>query len=41
MNVHEIHTEVNAAVFDHNRRNPEAKYQIILKHTLLKDLYLQ
>ncbi|XP_047193416.1 CASP8 and FADD-like apoptosis regulator isoform X1 [Scophthalmus maximus] len=37
----DIHTEVNGAIFEHNRRNPGANYHIDLKHTLRKDLYLQ
>ncbi|XP_035029786.2 CASP8 and FADD-like apoptosis regulator isoform X1 [Hippoglossus stenolepis] len=37
----DIHTEVNGAIFDHNKRNPAANYHIDLKHTLRKDLYLQ
>ncbi|XP_019945252.1 CASP8 and FADD-like apoptosis regulator isoform X2 [Paralichthys olivaceus] len=37
----DMHTEVNGAIFDHNRRNPAASYHIDLKHTLRKDLYLQ
>lgn len=41
MNILDVHTEVNGAIFENNRRNPEAKYHIDLKHTLRKDLYLQ
>ncbi|XP_070694466.1 CASP8 and FADD-like apoptosis regulator [Pempheris klunzingeri] len=37
----DVHTEVNGAIFEHNKRNPEASYQIDLRHTLRKDLYLQ
>ncbi|XP_023284372.1 CASP8 and FADD-like apoptosis regulator [Seriola lalandi dorsalis] len=37
----DIHTEVNGAIFEHNRRNPGANYHIDLKHTLRKDLCLQ
>uniref|UniRef100_A0AAQ4QK53 CASP8 and FADD-like apoptosis regulator n=1 Tax=Gasterosteus aculeatus aculeatus TaxID=481459 RepID=A0AAQ4QK53_GASAC len=37
----DVHTEVNAAIFEHNRRNPGATYHIELKHTLRKELYLQ
>ncbi|XP_034549032.1 CASP8 and FADD-like apoptosis regulator [Notolabrus celidotus] len=37
----DIHTEVNGAIFEHNRRNPGATYNFDLKHTLRKDLYLQ
>nr|XP_057938687.1 CASP8 and FADD-like apoptosis regulator isoform X2 [Doryrhamphus excisus]XP_057938688.1 CASP8 and FADD-like apoptosis regulator isoform X2 [Doryrhamphus excisus] len=36
----DLHVEVNAAVFEHNRRHPGDKYHIDLKHTLRKDLYL-
>ncbi|XP_044072301.1 CASP8 and FADD-like apoptosis regulator isoform X1 [Siniperca chuatsi] len=36
-----VHTEVNGAIFEHNKRNPGANYHIDLKHTLRKDLYLQ
>ncbi|XP_038576271.1 CASP8 and FADD-like apoptosis regulator [Micropterus salmoides] len=37
----DIHTEVNGALFEHNKRNPGASYHIDLKHTLRKDVYLQ
>ncbi|XP_029385985.1 CASP8 and FADD-like apoptosis regulator [Echeneis naucrates] len=37
----DIHTEVNGAIFDHNKRNPAENYRIDLKHTLRKDLCLQ
>lgn len=37
----EVHTEVNGAIFEHNKRNPGAKYHIDLKHTLRRGLYLQ
>ncbi|KAA8588233.1 CASP8 and FADD-like apoptosis regulator isoform X1 [Etheostoma spectabile] len=37
----DVHTEVNGAIFEHNKRNPGANYNIDLKHTLRKDLYLQ
>ncbi|XP_041806475.1 CASP8 and FADD-like apoptosis regulator isoform X2 [Chelmon rostratus] len=37
----DVHTEVNGAIFEHNKRNPAAEYLIELKHTLRKDLYLQ
>jgi len=37
----DVHTEVNGAIFEHNTTNPEAQYNIDLKHTLRKDLYLQ
>ncbi|XP_040003687.1 CASP8 and FADD-like apoptosis regulator [Xiphias gladius] len=40
-NLVDIHTEVNGAIFEHNRRNPGVSYHIDLKHTLRKDLYLQ
>ncbi|XP_041663848.1 CASP8 and FADD-like apoptosis regulator isoform X2 [Cheilinus undulatus] len=39
-NLLDVHTEMNGAIYDHNRRNPEAKYHFELKHTLRKDLYL-
>ncbi|XP_068559309.1 CASP8 and FADD-like apoptosis regulator [Cebidichthys violaceus] len=37
----DVHTEVNGAIFGHNKRNPGAHYHIDLKHTLRKELYLQ
>ncbi|KAM6955343.1 CASP8 and FADD-like apoptosis regulator [Lycodopsis pacificus] len=37
----DVHTEVNGAIFEHNNRNPGAHYNIDLKHTLRKALYLQ
>ncbi|TNN53982.1 CASP8 and FADD-like apoptosis regulator [Liparis tanakae] len=37
----DVHTEVNGAIFEHNTTNPDAQYNIDLKHTLRKDLYLQ
>ncbi|XP_049450763.1 CASP8 and FADD-like apoptosis regulator [Epinephelus fuscoguttatus] len=37
----DVHTEVNGAIFEHNKRNPGEKYHIDLKHTLRKELYLQ
>ncbi|XP_058510768.1 CASP8 and FADD-like apoptosis regulator isoform X2 [Solea solea] len=37
----DIHTEVNGAIYEHNRRNPETNYHLDLKLTLRKDLYLQ
>ncbi|XP_073330105.1 CASP8 and FADD-like apoptosis regulator isoform X1 [Pagrus major] len=37
----DVHTEVNRAIFEHNERNPGEMYNIDLKHTLRKDLYLQ
>ncbi|XP_070771072.1 CASP8 and FADD-like apoptosis regulator isoform X2 [Enoplosus armatus] len=37
----DVHTEVNGAIFEHNKRNPGAHYHIDLKHTLRKDLFLQ
>lgn len=40
-NLVDVHIEVNGAIFEHNKRNPGAKYHIDLKHTLRKDLYLQ
>lgn len=40
-NLVDVHTEVNAAVFDHNGRNPGENYQLDVKHTLRKDLFLQ
>ncbi|XP_035532196.1 CASP8 and FADD-like apoptosis regulator isoform X1 [Morone saxatilis] len=36
----DVHTEVNGAIFEYNKRNPGAMYQIDLKHTLRKELYL-
>lgn len=36
----DIQTEVNGAIFEHNRRNPDANYHIDVKHTLRKKLYL-
>ncbi|XP_037343876.2 CASP8 and FADD-like apoptosis regulator [Pungitius pungitius] len=36
----DVHTEVNGAIFEHNKRNPGAHYHIELKHTLRKELYL-
>ncbi|XP_067370908.1 CASP8 and FADD-like apoptosis regulator isoform X2 [Channa argus] len=35
----DVHTEVNAVIFEHNKRNPGKSYHIDLKHTLRKDLY--
>ncbi|XP_040912348.1 CASP8 and FADD-like apoptosis regulator [Toxotes jaculatrix] len=35
----DIHTEMNGAIFDYNRRNPGAAYHIDLKHTLRKDFF--
>nr|XP_046261185.1 CASP8 and FADD-like apoptosis regulator [Scatophagus argus] len=37
----DVHTEVNGAIFEHNKRNSGAKYHIEVKHTLRKNLYLQ
>ncbi|XP_028446974.1 CASP8 and FADD-like apoptosis regulator isoform X2 [Perca flavescens] len=37
----DAHTEVNGAIFEHNKRNPGAHYNLDLKHTLRKNLYLQ
>ncbi|KAM8749408.1 CASP8 and FADD-like apoptosis regulator [Acanthopagrus schlegelii] len=37
----DVHTEVNRAIFEHNERNPGEIYNIDLKHTLRKDLYLK
>ncbi|XP_074550410.1 CASP8 and FADD-like apoptosis regulator isoform X3 [Halichoeres trimaculatus] len=37
----DVHTEVNGAIFEHNRKNPRAAYHFDLKHTLRKDLYIQ
>lgn len=39
-NLLDAHTEMNSAIYEHNRRNPEAEYLFELKHTLRKDLYL-
>ncbi|XP_028289579.1 CASP8 and FADD-like apoptosis regulator [Parambassis ranga] len=41
MNLVDVHTEVNAAIFEHNRWNPGADYHIDVKHTLRKNLYLE
>ncbi|XP_034041806.1 CASP8 and FADD-like apoptosis regulator a [Thalassophryne amazonica] len=35
----DIHTEVNDVIYDHNQKNPGAKYHIDVKHTLRKNLY--
>ena len=37
----DVHTEVNGAIFEHNKRNPGGVYHIELNHTLRKDLYLE
>ncbi|XP_031155509.1 CASP8 and FADD-like apoptosis regulator isoform X1 [Sander lucioperca] len=37
----DVHTEVNGAIYEHNKRNPGAKYNMDLKYTLRKNLYLQ
>lgn len=37
----DIHTELNGVIYEHNKRNPGARYHIDLKHTLRKNLYLQ
>ncbi|XP_069554698.1 CASP8 and FADD-like apoptosis regulator [Brachyistius frenatus] len=37
----DIHTEVNGAIFEHNKKNPRASYHFDVKHTLRKDLYLK
>lgn len=37
----DVHIEVNAAIYDHNKKNPAEPYHIDLKHTLRKNLYLQ
>ncbi|XP_034144652.1 CASP8 and FADD-like apoptosis regulator isoform X2 [Esox lucius] len=37
----DIHTEMNGVIFDHNRRNPGARYNINLRHTLRKSLYFR
>ncbi|KAM9346853.1 CASP8 and FADD-like apoptosis regulator [Symphorus nematophorus] len=37
----DVHTEVNGAIFEHNKRNPGEKYHIDLKHTLRKELYIK
>ncbi|KAM3861937.1 CASP8 and FADD-like apoptosis regulator [Diretmus argenteus] len=36
----DLHTEVNGAIYEHNKRNPGEIYHIDLKHTLRKNLYL-
>ncbi|CAL1581577.1 unnamed protein product [Knipowitschia caucasica] len=36
----DLHLRVNAAVCEHNQRNPELPYHLELKHTLTKHLYL-
>ncbi|XP_028992177.1 CASP8 and FADD-like apoptosis regulator [Betta splendens] len=36
----DIHVEVNGVLFEHNRWNPGGVYDIDLRHTLIKDLYL-
>ncbi|XP_072300335.1 CASP8 and FADD-like apoptosis regulator isoform X2 [Eucyclogobius newberryi] len=36
----DLHTRVNAAIYEHNQRNPEEQYHLELKHTLRKNLYL-
>uniref|UniRef100_A0A3Q0QXC1 CASP8 and FADD-like apoptosis regulator n=1 Tax=Amphilophus citrinellus TaxID=61819 RepID=A0A3Q0QXC1_AMPCI len=41
INIFDVQTEVNGAVFEHSRRNPGENYQLDVKHTLRKDLYLQ
>lgn len=41
INIFDVQTEVNGAVFEHSRRNPGANYHLEVKHTLRKDLYLQ
>ncbi|XP_041724526.2 CASP8 and FADD-like apoptosis regulator [Coregonus clupeaformis] len=35
-----VHTEMNGVIFNHNRRNPGARYNINLRHTLRKNLYM-
>lgn len=39
-NLVDVHTEVNGAIYDHNKRSPAAAYYINLRHTLRKNLYL-
>ncbi|KAK7905075.1 hypothetical protein WMY93_017682 [Mugilogobius chulae] len=36
----DLHLRVNAAVCEHNQRNPSEQYHLELKHTLRKNLYL-
>ncbi|XP_029968374.1 CASP8 and FADD-like apoptosis regulator [Salarias fasciatus] len=36
----DVHTEVNGAIFEHNKRNPAANYHIDLRHTLTKQVFL-
>ncbi|XP_072253300.1 CASP8 and FADD-like apoptosis regulator [Leuresthes tenuis] len=36
----DVHTEVNGAIFEHNKRNPGADYHFDVKHTLRKNIYL-
>ncbi|XP_042351205.1 CASP8 and FADD-like apoptosis regulator [Plectropomus leopardus] len=37
----DVHTEVNGAIYEHMKRDSGENYQIDLKHTLRKDLYLK
>ncbi|XP_013872187.1 CASP8 and FADD-like apoptosis regulator a [Austrofundulus limnaeus] len=37
----DVQMELNGAIFEHNKRNPGAAYNIDVKHTLLKNLYLE
>ncbi|XP_056436506.1 CASP8 and FADD-like apoptosis regulator isoform X2 [Gadus chalcogrammus] len=39
-NLVDIHTELNGLIYDHNKRNPAARYDIDLKHTLRRHLCL-
>ncbi|CAL8265833.1 unnamed protein product [Lota lota] len=39
-NLVDVHTELNGLIYDHNKRNPAARYDIDLKHTLRRDLFL-
>lgn len=41
MNIFDVQTEVNRAVYDHSRRNPGASYHLDVTNTLRKELYLQ
>ncbi|KAJ8362589.1 hypothetical protein AAFF_G00367750 [Aldrovandia affinis] len=36
----DVHTEVNAVVYEHNQRNPAERYSVSLRHTLRKNLFL-
>ncbi|KAI4884173.1 hypothetical protein NFI96_030575 [Prochilodus magdalenae] len=40
LNILEAFLEVNRDVYEHNRRNPDTAYHVMLSHTLRKSLYL-